>query len=194
MDEEQLRQQVCRASHQLWLRGLVAGAGGLVALEMHRRRYLVTPPDVRRIDVQPGDVVCVDLAGVELRREVEFAPEVWTPHRVSFQQTMNALPEAIRQGEARHVKATVLAHPPRLTALLALRPEAQKLDLHQHASIPVVFANQEKHLGEAVLKHPVVALPGVGVLSTGPALAQALSALEGAEQAADITITLQQLR
>jgi len=194
MDEQQLRQQVCNAAHQLWMRGLIAGADGLVALELHRRRYIVTPPGRRRINLQPADLICVDLDGTDLQREVEFAPGVWDPHRVVFQHTMNALPEDVRRGDARDVKSTVLGTPPKLTALLALDPAATALRLHGHAPIPVLWANDDNALRTAILKHPLVALQGTGLLASGPTLGQTLSSLEHAEQAAEIEITLRQLR
>ena len=75
MDEDQLRQQVCNASHQLWMRGLIAGADGLVALELHRRRYIVTPPGRRRINLQPDDLLCVDMAGEDLQADAADAAE-----------------------------------------------------------------------------------------------------------------------
>lgn len=194
MDEAQLRQQVSHAAHQLWMRGLVAGADGMVALEMHRRRYFVTPPKRRKINLLPDDIVCVDLQGVDLRGVVEFEPGVWDPHRIVFQNTMNATPEDVGRGTARDVKATVLGTPPRIAALLALQPGAETLRLHRHPPIPVVFANDEQMLRDTILKHPVVALPGIGVLASGPTLGQTLSALELAEQAATIEVTLRQLR
>ncbi|MEO0515395.1 MAG: class II aldolase/adducin family protein [Planctomycetota bacterium] len=194
MDEDHLLQQVCNAAHQLWMRGLIAGADGLVALELHRRRYLVTPPGRRRINLQPADLICVDMQGVDMQRDARLTPEAWEPHRVVFQNTMNALPEDIRRGDAREVKATVLGTPPKLTALLALDPAATALRLHGHAPIPVVWANDEKALTDAILKHPLVALQGTGLLASGPTLGQTLSLLEHAEQAAEIEITLRQLR
>lgn len=194
MDEDQLRQQVCNASHQLWMRGLVAGADGLVALELHRRRYIVTPPGRRRINLQPSDLICVDMEGIDMQRDAKVAPEAWEPHRVVFQHTMNALPEDIRRGTNRDVKATVLATPPKLTALLALDPAATSLRLHGHAPLPIVWANDHTALRTAILKHPLIALQSTGLLASGPTLGQTLSLLEHAEQAAEIEITLRQLR
>ncbi|MEM6854942.1 MAG: class II aldolase/adducin family protein [Planctomycetota bacterium] len=194
MDEDQLRQQVCNASHQLWMRGLIAGADGLVALELHRRRYIVTPPGRRRINLQPDDLLCVDMAGEDLQADARLDPDAWAPHRVVFQHTMNALPEDVARGTNREVKATVLGTPPRLTALLAADPKATSLRLHAHPPIPVLWANDATALRTAIVKHPVVALQTVGLLASGPTLGQTLSSLEHAEQAAEIEVTLRQLR
>ncbi|MEM8739661.1 MAG: class II aldolase/adducin family protein [Planctomycetota bacterium] len=194
MDEAKLRQQVCNASHQLWMRGLIAGADGLVALELHRRRYIVTPPGRRRINLHPEDLVCVDLEGRDLMAESDLQPEHWSPHRVVFQHTMRAQPEEIRRGDAREVKATVLGTPPKLTALLALEPEATALRLHGHPPVPIVWPQDETALRTAILKHPVVALQGTGLFASGATLGQTLSSLEHAEQAADIEINLRLLR
>lgn len=194
MDEQALRQQVCNAAHQLWMRGLVAGADGLVALEQHRRRYLITPPDRRRINLKPEDIVCVDLSGVDIQQELELTAEEWLPHRVTFQHTMNLLPEDFARGRGREVKATVLAMPPKLTALLALDPAAEALQVHTHAPIPVLWPNDEPALKAAALRHDVVALQGVGVFASGATLGRAMSSLEHAEQAAEIEFTLRQFR
>ncbi|MEO1236808.1 MAG: class II aldolase/adducin family protein [Planctomycetota bacterium] len=194
MDEAQLRQQVCNAAHQLWMRGLVVGAEGLVALELHRRRYITTPPGRRRINLTPDDLVCVDLEGQDLLQERHQSPDAWAPHRVVFHHTMRNTPEDIARGAARDVKATVLGIPPKLTALLALEPQATALRLHGHPPIPVVWPQDDTALATAVQKHPVVALQGTGLLASGSTLGQTLSALEHAEQAAAIETTLRTLR
>ncbi|MEM9418156.1 MAG: class II aldolase/adducin family protein [Planctomycetota bacterium] len=194
MDEAQLRQKVCHAAHQLWMRGLIAGADGLVAIELHRRRYIVTPPGRRRINLKPDDLICVDMEGVDVQRDAQLAPEEWAPHRVVFQHTMNALPEDVAKGVNREVKATVLGTPPKLTALLALEPGTTSLRIHAHPPIPVLWPDDATALRTAIVKHPVVAIQGVGLLASGPTLGQTLSSLEHAEQAAEIEATLRLLR
>ena len=54
--EETLDQQICNVAHQLWLRGLISGGDGLISAELHRRRYLVAPPGVRRSDLKPRNL------------------------------------------------------------------------------------------------------------------------------------------
>ena len=37
---------------------MLIGADGMLCCEVNRRRYLATPMDQRRVDIEPGDLVC----------------------------------------------------------------------------------------------------------------------------------------
>ena len=66
-DENELREQLCQAAGHLWQRGLVSGTRATVSVELHRRRYLVTPAGRRQAGLSPDDLVTIDLHGADLR-------------------------------------------------------------------------------------------------------------------------------
>src|SRR5205814_5877822 len=85
VDELQLRQQVCDAARQLWIKGLIVGDGGMVCVELHRRRYLVTPPGKRRGDLRETDLRIVDVGGMELGEDRVLDENLWRAHRIALQ-------------------------------------------------------------------------------------------------------------
>ncbi|MEE9212275.1 MAG: class II aldolase/adducin family protein [Phycisphaeraceae bacterium] len=184
MDEAVLRQQLCQAAQQLWMRGLVAGDGGLLSVECHRRRYLVTPAGIRRSNLQSGEPFVIDVGGVSLNGEADIDPCHWLPHRLAYQnETVD-----IAGQRPITIRATIAATPPMVMALIRVRPGGQALELPSAITVPVVAPDDQPLLRAALKTAPVVALVSAGVISVAADLPSALSAIERVEHAATIEI------
>lgn len=182
MEEGQLREQVCQAAHQLWLRGLMVGELGLISSEEHRRRYVVTPPGLRRSDLQPDDLWVVDVGGVAVDSTASLEPNLWLPHRVAYQRRLN-------EGDGgAPVRATIAASPPMIMALARAAAGERVLHLTGVAPIAIVPATDEQALRQAVTSHQIVVMTCSGVLCVGQTLAGAMNLLEMVEHAAAIEL------
>jgi ribulose-5-phosphate 4-epimerase/fuculose-1-phosphate aldolase len=179
MDEQQLRTALCQVAYQLWVRGLVVADEGFVSTVVHRRRYLVTPSAVRRAELQPGQLPCVNLAGETVHGHAQIDPQTWHPHALIY-----------RAGDDR-VGATILIAPPSTTALLHLHPDADQLPLPGVEAVAVFEKDAEGAMAQALTRAAAIALRGTGILSAGPDLAAALNAVERVERAASIQLALQ---
>jgi ribulose-5-phosphate 4-epimerase/fuculose-1-phosphate aldolase len=183
MEEMALRERICAGSHELWLRGLIVGDGGLLSGEMGRRRYLVTPPGQRRCALAPRDLACVDVGGQSVGGGDSIDAGVWRPHRLAYQ--------AARPGtetDASAVRATILATPPSLLALLRLRPGIPSLNVGAAAAVPVVDPRDDRALQSALASAGAVAFPALGLLVAGPDLTALLNRVEAIEHAATIEL------
>jgi len=186
-EEAQVRNSLCQAAQQLWMRGLLVADGGLVSAEVHRRRYLATPAGRRRADLRPDQLITVDLGGVNVQPEPGITEDHWRPHRIAYQIGMYADPAA-REG-ARPIGGTVLANPPAAEAMLALLPESPRLDPVGHPAIPVVsYHDGERGLEEAISGSVVIAIRDVGLFAAHRSLHAAVNAIERAAHALGVTL------
>lgn len=190
LDEQELRQQLCSITYQLWARHVLSGAAGLVTVKVNRRRYLVTPLGRRRGSLQPGDVLAVDMGGMSLTPTERGLDEVtWGPHRLVYQADRSGL--TVGFNDRHEVKATVLASPPYVSALLRLRPEEDTLSLADGASVPVLDATDEAGVRTAFEKLPAVVLSRRSVLCAGNSLDDAANTMERIEHAAMVEVLCQ---
>lgn len=180
MDEAALRNQLCLAVKQLWTRGMLVGADGLVCVEVHRRRYLATPAGRRRIDLTPNDLVCVDIGGENVHGGSGIPTSQWQPHRNAFQA--NDTPSE------KGIHASVLVEPTSVLALLNRHTDADKLDLGCGQSIPIVDRDDDPALRLALAHCTDVVLRGRGLLVAGTDLPGALNRVERIELAAAIRL------
>ncbi len=185
MDEQLLRERVCQGAQQLWMRGLLAGDGGLVSVESHRRRFLVTPPGRRRSDLLPADLMTVDLGGLDMNGGPGLASDLWRPHRIAYQierETPGVGSQAIR--------ATVLVTSPALTALVRQQaPGTREVAALCGAALPWTDdPADEPAIRLALENRRAVFIRGSGLLAVGHDLASALNLVEHLEQAAYITL------
>lgn len=186
-DEQELRQQLCNTTYQLWARQVFSGAGGLVTVKVNRRRYLVTPSGRRRASLQPGDVLAVDMGGLSLTPTERGLDETtWAPHRLAYQADRSGL--TVGFSDKHEVKATVLAAPPYVMALLRLKPEDDTLQLTDGAAVPVLDATDEAGVRTAFEKLPAVVLSRRTVMCAGNSLDDAANAMERIEHAAMIEV------
>jgi ribulose-5-phosphate 4-epimerase/fuculose-1-phosphate aldolase len=186
MDESALRQRLCVSAHQLWMRGMIAGSDGLLTAELNRRRYLATPPGKRRINLKPDDLIAVDLDGHDSDDGEVYNERDWRPHRMVHEAASRKTgpdPDTPR--------ATLVANPPALAALLAMQPRSEKINLHGHAAIPVVWLD-DKILSQVLVNSRVVMIPSVGVFASGPSIGEAMCSIEHAEHAAQVELLLRQ--
>lgn len=195
MDEALLRQQVSNAARQLWMKGLLVADGGLLSAEVHRRRYLITPPGKRRSDLLESDLRLCDIGGLELGGGQGLDEVSWRVHRVAYQvglerQVGEPRPDAtFRDGAAPPIHATVHTTPPMLMALLRLRPTEMELRLPGLAPVLVVDPADEAAVRRALDQTCVLALGrGGGLFCATAEVWEAVNLLERLELAAAIEI------
>jgi ribulose-5-phosphate 4-epimerase/fuculose-1-phosphate aldolase len=191
MDESRLRENLVQAVKQLWMRGLIAGDGGVVSVELHRRRYLTTPMGKRRIDLLPQDLVCVDIGGLEVQGGAGVDEAAWRPHRLAYQSTLEVVHTQVPiagDAAAAPVRATIFATPPHVVALTMLCQADRELKLAGAAAIAVVEPGDEGQLREALRRVSAVAVRGAGLLVTAAELNQAMNRVELIELAATVEI------
>lgn len=183
MNEQLLRTQVCENARQLWQRGLIVADGGLLTVECHRQRFLVTPPGRRRSNLDAHEIQLVDLRGQYVSGEGGLSPKIWGPHRLAY-GGQREQPDVV--GSLHGVRATALVDPPNTAALSRLNSTAIKLgDMSQ---IMVVDASDERAVTNALRELPAVIIPPLGVFCTGPDLASVLNLIERIEHAATIEL------
>lgn len=182
MDETQLRERFCLAIHQLWTRGMIAGADGLLCCEVHRRRYLVTPMGRRRIDLKPADLTCVDIGGENVHGGEGISPELWQPHRDVYQSHQD--PASVMLG------ASALVEPANVLALLTRQDGAERLDLGNGESIPIVDGDDDRALRAVLSASTDAVLRGRGLFVAATDLAQTLNRIERIELAATVRLAV----
>jgi ribulose-5-phosphate 4-epimerase/fuculose-1-phosphate aldolase len=187
MDEMVLREYVCQAAYQLWLRGLIVGDGGLVSVETHRHRYLATPPGRRRSMLRATDLVCVDVGGMDVEGGASIDPAAWRLHRLAYQV---ARPEMGAEPFSNHceIHATALVTPVNLLAQMRWNPDAAALELGAVGTLPLVEAKDDHGVQGALMREGAVAIRGVGLLTAGTDLAGLLNRIESLEHAAEIEV------
>lgn len=180
MDEATLRTQVCQAAQQLWMRGLLVADHGMVTAEVHRRRFLATPQGKRRADLRPDDLFCVDVGGQNIDGEGSLDEADWLPHRIAYRlNQQNAGPDEV-------VAATVLANPPITTGLIRLSKDTNTLQLDRLPPAPMLQADDEAGIEDALGQYQLIALCGQGILAVGKTLTAAINRIECLEHAARI--------
>lgn len=182
MDEHQLRQQLCQATHQLWTRGMAPGDSGSVSVECHRRRYLVTPPGRRRSNLHNEDLLVVDIGGEAVEGHI-LPANYWRPHRMAYQS--NGLSQtSVGPG----IHAAIVVRPPMTLALLRRRGTTDRIVLPGTDPLVCVGREDEAAIAEALRETTVIALDAEHVLAVGPDLNIALNTLERLEHAATIEL------
>ncbi len=188
VDERQLRHAICQAAYQLWTRGLIAGDGGAVTAELFRRRFLTTPAHARRAELQPEQVICVDIGGMNVQGPGGLPEIAWRPHRAGYKLNLAEAGALMEIGSRKRViTATALVEPPIVMALLRQRPDADELELGD-LRVPVRHIDEENDIASALRVSPGVALRGVGLLCAEATLAATLNWIERVDQQARIEL------
>lgn len=196
MDDQLVRQAVCRASHELWSQGLVAGDQGMVCVELTRRRYLVACPGTRKANLQPHQPREVDLDGEMVGATREGAhhavpPAYWRPCMIAFQA--GARHEADRRAAGPTVHACVLVQPVAVMALMQKASGANEVQLASARTLPMIDLKQdggEDLFRDTLGETPGVLLPGVGLFVPAATLDRALNRAERLAHDAAITLAL----
>ncbi len=192
MDEMVLRQRVCDIARQLWQRGLMVADDGLISVEIHRRRFLVTPPGVRRAELAPRSLLVTDLTGKGPALQGLLPDAQWLPHRVVYQTRDDGVlrtREPHGPDDAPAVRATILSRPPMLSALVRRMTGAGAIDIGDEV-LPVASSTDEASLAKVFSRGNAAALPGSGILVVGSTLDAALNLLERLELAATIELAV----
>ena len=174
--------ELVRCCRALWERGLIAGADGNLSVRLGPDRLLVTPRGVLKAELEPADLVQVDLAGRHLDGCRKASTELDLHLRVYRRR-----PEC---------GAVVHAHPPTATAF-AVAGEAIPEDVLPEITllmgdVPVVpyATTGTPALGDAVepflAGRDAVLLANHGALTWGADLAQARIRMESLEHGARI--------
>ncbi|MFI4860677.1 MAG: class II aldolase/adducin family protein [Phycisphaerales bacterium JB063] len=190
MDEQLVRQAVCRAAHELWLRGLVAGDDGLVCVELNRRRYVIAPPGVRKADAQPHQTRDVDLDGESVGQarpggRPAVPPSYWRPCSAALRLSARSAEDP--RGDGPIVRACIIAQPVTLLALLHRAGEQDHVALASGRAIPVIDPADEERITDTIGEAPGILLRGVGLFVPAASLDRALNRVERLEHDAAIT-------
>ncbi len=180
MDETQLRERLCEALRQLWMRGMIVGADGMLCCEAHRRRYLATPIGQRRVDLGPDDLICVDIGGENVQGGEGIPLEVWQPHRDVYQTHMD--PSGVTLG------ASAIIEPANVLALLSRCDGAERLDLGGGESIPVVGRDDAAALRQVLAESTEAVLCGRGLFVAAADLPGLLNRIERIDFAAAVRL------
>ncbi len=184
MHRPDLARELVRCCRSLWEAGLIAGAHGNLTVRHAPDRVLVTPRGLPKCELEPGDIVEVDLAG---------------RHLDGCRQATTELDLHLRVYRRRpDVGAVVHAHPPSATAF-AVAGEAIPQDVLPEITllmgeVPVVpYATPgTPALGDAVEPYipgrAALLLANHGAVTWGSDLAQARIRMESLEHGARILL------
>ncbi len=158
---------------------MLPGDQGVLAVELHRRRYLTTPPQVRRAALKPQDLVVVDAEGTGLDSDRNMPPAVWGYHQAAFGVTR----------DLGHVGCSILALTVSVMALSDGEPD-DHLDLPGFKGLPILRKAKaaDNQLTDTLKRSRCVALRGVGLLATGENLSDTLCEVERIEHAAKLAM------
>jgi L-fuculose-phosphate aldolase len=180
----QVAREICRAGKRLADRGLIAGTDGNIAARCGTDRVLVTPAGRDKGELEPGDLVEVDLAGRVVRGPAKPSSEL-DMHLVIFAQRAD-------------VAAVVHAHPPTATGFAVagkMLGDGSLAELvAQFGMVPIVpyGAPGTPALGERVRpfarEHDALLLANHGAVTLGPSVEAACYRMESLEQSARILL------
>ncbi|HXY68723.1 MAG TPA: class II aldolase/adducin family protein [Gemmatimonadales bacterium] len=184
MNRLQLAREICRAGRRLSERGLIAGSDGNIAARCGPDRLLVTPAGRDKGELEPGDLVEVDLAGRVVRGAAKPSTELGM-HLAIFAQRPD-------------VGAVVHAHPPTATGFAVAGKMVGDGSLAelvaQFGMVPVVpfGAPGTPELGERVRpfarEHDALLLANHGAVTLGATVEAACWRMESLEQGARILL------
>jgi L-fuculose-phosphate aldolase len=189
MPPPELAREVVRCCRALWERGLIAGGDGNVSVRLAPDRLLVTPSRLVKSELEPDDLVEVDLAGRPVAGCRKASTELDLHLRVYRRR-----PDC---------GAVVHAHPPTATGF-AVAGEAIPEDVLPEITllmgdVPVVpyAASGTPALGDAVepflIGRDAVLLANHGALTWGADLTQARIRMESLEHGARILLAARSL-
>jgi L-fuculose-phosphate aldolase len=180
----EVAREICRAGRRLSERGLIAGTDGNIAARCAPDRVLVTPAGRDKGELEPGDLVEVDLAGRVVRGPAKPSSEL-DMHLVIFKQRPD-------------VAAVVHAHPPTATGFAVagkMLGDGSLAELvTQFGMVPIVpyGAPGTPELGERVRpfarEHDALLLANHGAVTLGPSVEAACYRMESLEQSARILL------
>lgn len=189
MDETSLRNEMVLIGRKLYAHGLIAASEGNFSVRLSEERILATPSGLCKGDLEPADLVIIDLQGNHLFGE----------RRVSSEILMHL--EAYRQrGD---ISAVIHAHPPLCVALMIAGKGLDQPILAENVillgKIPVApYARPStRHVPESIRPYIVqtdcILLDHHGSLTVGKTLQEAFNKLELMEHSAKSYLNALQL-
>lgn len=149
---------------------MIVGADGMLCCEVHRRRYLAAPIGKRRVDLKPGDLICVDIGGENAQGGEGIPMELWQPHRDVYQTHMD--PVGVKLGASAVVESV------NVLTLLNRRGGTERLDLGDVGSIPVVDCQDASVMRQALTESTDAVLCGRGLFVAAEDLSSLLNRIE----------------
>lgn len=179
------RRAVVAVCRRLYDRGLIAGPDGNVSVRLGDNRVLVTPAGMSKVDVAPGDLVELDLAGKSPKGAQRPSSEVALHLRIYARRP--------------DVGAVVHAHPPTATGFavagIALRECVLPEVIFQVGWVPLVpYATPgtealADRFEPFLACHDAFLMANHGATTVGPSLVVAHQRMESLEHAAKIVLT-----
>jgi len=176
---------IVRVCRRLYERGLVAGPDGNVSVRLQNDSILVTPSGMSKVDVEPYDLVVVNLAGAVLDGTRRPSSELRMHLRIYERRS--------------DVRAVVHAHPPTATGFAVagesfVAPVLPEVIL-QMGEVPLVSYGTPgtdqlaDTLSSYLDRHDAFLLANHGATTVGPTLGLAHQRMESLEHAARIVLT-----
>jgi L-fuculose-phosphate aldolase len=179
-----IARELCRAGRRLAARGLIAGTEGNLAARCGADRVLITPAGRDKGELEPDELVEVDLSGRVVRGSGRPSTELGL-HLVILVQRPD-------------VGAVVHAHPPVATGFAVAGRSLEEGALAELAAefgaVPLVpfGAPGTAELGERVRpfvrEHDALLLANHGAVTVGPSVEAACHRMESLEQGARIVL------
>lgn len=185
LEREAASAAIVRVCRRLYERGLVAGPDGNVSVRLQDGSILVTPTGMSKVDVEPGDLVVVNLAGAVLDGTRRPSSELRMHLRIYERRS--------------DVGAVVHAHPPTATGFAVagesfMAPVLPEVIL-QMGEVPLVSygtpgTDQLADTFSSYLdRHDAFLMANHGATTVGPTLGLAHQRMESLEHAARIVLT-----
>ncbi len=177
MEIEQLKREIVKYGKLLYDRDYISATDGNLSARTPDGRVVITPTGFRKSELQPEDLIIVDMDGNIHEGVQKPSMEMWM-HLWSYQ----ARPD---------VNAIIHAHPPFLTAFSFQMPreyEPQLPEVRDYIGSfgfvpyrPAGSAELAKFVMEKAVDHDVLILQKHGVVCFGKTLFEAFNTLERAE-------------
>ena len=185
MNRLAIARTVCRAGRRLAERGLIAGTDGNIAARCGADRVLVTPAGRDKGELEPGDLVEVDLAGRVVRGPAGPSSEL-DMHLVIFAQRPD-------------VAAVVHAHPPTAVALTLAGIDLSQAEMPEAVTalgggVPTApyatpsTADLAEGVARTVVSHDACLMARHGAVAVGRDVFEALDRMETVERVAQVIL------
>lgn len=180
---------IVRVCRRLYERGLVAGPDGNISVRLANGTILVTPSGMSKVDVEPDDLVVVDLSGAVVDGTRRPSSELRMHLRIYRRRS--------------DVRAIVHAHPPTATGFAVagrsfMAPVLPEVIL-QMGEVPIVSyatpgTDELADTFDPYLdRHDAFLMANHGATTLGPTLGLAHQRMESLEHAARIILTAHML-
>jgi len=187
-EDEELKRRIIQSMKSLHGRGLMTGVGGNAsARPMGSEEVWITPSGLYKPELEPSDLVKIDLEGKVLEGMLKPSME-WYFHTAIY-------------GKRADVNAVIHTHSPFTTGLALANVKLRPITLEAAtmlADVPILpfkYPGTEElggQVGEAILGRRALILQNHGVVAVGFDLIEALSTIEILEEVSIMTFVASQ--